>query len=223
MPDTAPARPVPLLGEISLDYVQHIEHSIDGGYLSSVIPGLEGELQQRAARPSHRITIWGLLYGETASDSLSSLQEAAQNGEELTFSADITSALDIQNVVIEGFSCAQEVAMPGRYSYEIRLAESPPLPPPAQISGFGGLDDFGLGDLGFDTDIMGDLTDLAGDLSGALNDALGVLDALEGLAGLDGLSVGGILQPIQDVSNSVSPLASAFKDSLSSLSDLFGG
>lgn len=70
---------------------------------------------------------------------------------------------------------------------------------------------------------MGDLTDLAGDLSGALNDALGVLDALEGLAGLDGLSVGGILQPIQDVSNSVSPLASAFKDSLSSLSSLFGG
>jgi hypothetical protein len=223
MPDTAPSRPVPLLGEISLDYVQHIEHRIEGGYLSSVIPGLEGELQQRVARPSHRMTIRGLLYGDSAADSLSSLQEAAQNGQELTFSADITSALDIQNVVIEGFHCAQEVATPGRYSYEIRLVESPPLPPPAQISGFGGLGDFGLGDLGFDTDIMGDLTDLAGDLSGALNDALGVLDALGGLAGLDGLSVGGILQPMQDVGNSVSPLASRFKDSLSSLSDLFGG
>jgi hypothetical protein len=223
MPDTTSQRPVPLLGEISLDYVQHIEHSLEGGYLSSVIPGLEGELQQRVARPSHRIAIRGILYGEGAADALSSLQEAAKNGVELTFSADITSALDIQQVVIDGFHAAQEVASPGRYSYEIRLVESPPLPPPAQLSGFGGLDDFGLGDLGFDTDIMGDLTDLAGDIAGAVNDALGVLDALDALAGLDGLSVGGVLQPMQDVGDSVSPLASTFKDSMSSLSDLFGG
>jgi hypothetical protein len=144
MPDTT-QRPVPLLGGISLDYVQHIEHSLEGSYLSTVIPGLEGQLQQRVARPSHRVIIRGILFGDGASDALSSLQEAAQNGEELTFSADITSALDIQQVVIDGI-------MPPRRSLLQQVILRDPagetprcLPGPAFRSSR--LDDFRMGDL----------------------------------------------------------------------------
>ncbi len=222
MPDSTVQRPVPLLGDISLEYVQRIEHSLDGNFLSSAIPGLDGQLQHRIARPSHRVRLRGILFGDGAAEQLSSLQKAAADGGELTFSADITTALDIQHVVIDSFHVVQDAAIPGRYVYELRLVESPPLPPPAEVSGFGGLDDFGFGDLGFDTDILGDIAGLAGDIAGAVNDALGVIDALGALASLDGLSVSGILQPLQDAANNVSPLASQFKDALTSLGDLFG-
>lgn len=221
MPETT-QRPIPLLADISLEFIQRIEHRLDGGFTSSTIPGMAGELQQRLARPSHRIHIHGILMGEGVSDQVSGLQRAAADGEELTFTADITSALDIQNVVIDSFRAIEDAAVPGRYVYEIALTESPSLPPPAELSGFGGLDDFGLGDLGFDKDIMGDLEDLAGDIADAANEAMGAIEALGALAELDGLSVGGVLQPMQDAANSVSPIASGFKDAMSSLGDLFG-
>ena len=68
----------------------------------------------------------------------------------MTFSADITTALEVQKMVIESFRAEQYVGPAGQIHYAIVLAESPPLPPPAQVSAFGGLDDFGLGDMGFD-------------------------------------------------------------------------
>ncbi len=217
-----PERPIPLLGDISLSFVQRIEHSSRGGCIETPIPGLSGDLQERSGRPSHMIRIRGLLFGEEAVVELESVQLSAEEGEELTFSADILTALDIQKVVIKSFRVQEHAAMVNRYEYEIVLSESPPLPPPVEFPGFGGLDDFGLGDLGFDTDILGDLTDLAGDIAGALDDALGVLDQLGALANLDGLSVDGVLQPMQDVSNNVSGIGSSFKGALDNLSNLLG-
>ena len=95
--------------------------------------------------------------------------------------------------------------------------ESPPLPPPAQVSAFGGLDDFGVGDLGFDTDILGDLEDLAGDIAGAVDDALNVIDQLGALSNLDGLSVDGVLQPLEAP---ISGLAEAGDELASAATDL---
>ncbi|MBU1054935.1 MAG: hypothetical protein KKC46_14070 [Proteobacteria bacterium] len=214
-------RPIPLLGDISLEYVGSIRHSIEGGFVSSRIPGFDGEVHQRNGRPSHRIFIEGILFGEEVSENLETLQEAAQIGEELTFSADITTALDIQHVVIDHFQVQETAGLPNHYTYSLSLIESPPLPPPAEISGFGGLDDFGFGDLGFDTDIMGDLTDLAGDIAGALDDAMNLMDQLGALADLDGLSVDGLLQPLQDVADNLSPIGDQLSAGLSNLTGLF--
>ena len=50
------------------------------------------------------------------------------------------------------------------------LAESPPLPPPAEVSSFGGLDGFGLGDLGFDPGALGDVLDDIKNEAGGLMD-----------------------------------------------------
>lgn len=213
---------VPLLGDISLEYVQRVEHELDGGFTSLRIANLPGELQQRTGRPSHRIHISGLLVGETVPDQLSTLQQKAMSGEEVTFAADITSALDLQKVVITSFRAVELAGRPMRYCYELSLAESPPLPPPAQVESFGGLDDFGVGDLGFDTDILGDLEDMAGEVTGAVNDAMGVLDQLGALANLANLGdLGGFMQPVQDAVSSITGLASRFKDAARGLGDLF--
>ncbi len=216
-------RPVPLLGEVSLELVQSIEHSVNAGFASTVIGGLDGELQQRLARRSHRIAISGLLIGEDWAEALDKLQQAAASGEEQTFAADITSALDLQQVVVTSFHATEAAGRPERVSYRIELAESPPLPPPAQLEGFGGLDDFGLGDLGFDTDILGDLMDMAGDIAGAIDGALDILDALGALANLDGLSMGDVLSPLEAKVGEASGLGESFASAAGDLSRLFSG
>jgi hypothetical protein len=217
-------RPIPLLGDISLQYVQHIEHSLDAGFASSRIAGLEGELQQRSGRPSHYIRIEGVLIGDTTRDDLGSLQTAAQTGEELTFAADISSALDLQKVVIRSLQDYESAGRPNQIHYRIELAESPPLPPPAEVSGFGGLDEFGLGDLGIDTGMLGDLEDLAGDIASAAEQALGAVESLGALASLaasGGLDFGGMLEPLNTTVDNMRNVASSFQDATRSLGGLF--
>lgn len=214
---------VPLLGDISLEFVQRIEHKLHGGFVPTPIAGLPGELQQRLARRSHQLAIAGVILGEEVASQLETLQQAAESGEELTFAADITSALELQSVVITSFRAIEIAGQTNQFYYELTLAENPPLPPPAEISGFGGLDDFGLGDLGFDTDILGDLEDLAGDIAGAIDDALDVIDQLSALANLDGLDLNaGFLEPMAGAVNAVGDVASGFQEATRSLTDLFG-
>lgn len=214
-------RSVPLLGEISLEYVQQIQHHLDGGFISTPIANLPGELQQRTGRPSHRIHITGLLIGDEAADQLQSLQTATASGENVTFASDITTALDLQRVVITYFRAVELAGHPSRFWYQIQLTESPPLPPPATVDPFGGLGDFGLGDLGFDTDILGDLQDLAGDVAGAVSDAMDVIDQIGALANLDGLSLGGLLEPMNGAVNEVGSVASSFRSAIDGLVSAF--
>ena len=215
---------VPQLGDISLAMVQRIEHHVDAGFVGLAVPGLAGEVQQQSARRSHQIRIAGVLAGEAAADQLKTLQQAANDGAELTFAADITTALELQRVVVREFRAVENAGSPGRYGYEIALAESPPLPPPAEVFGFGGLDDFGLGDLGFDTDLLGDLSELADLASAAIDaaqtamDALGALAALGDLGGLDAE----FLSPIQDAAKGVGTAASTIGTAASGLAKAFG-
>jgi hypothetical protein len=217
-------RPIPLLGDISLEYVQQIEHSLDAGFVSTRIPGLEGELQQRCGRSSHHVRIAGLLVGDNARDNLGTLQKAAQTGEELTFAADITSALDLQKVVIKAFNAREAAGNPGRIEYQIELIESPALPPPAETGGFGGLGGFGAGDLGFDPGILDDVASLADDVASAVDqatDTLGTLGALANLALSGGLDFQGIFDPLGSATENVKDIAGNFNKATQELKGLF--
>jgi hypothetical protein len=216
-----PERPIPLLGEVALTAVQSIEHRLDAGFLGQGVVGLAGTAQQHLGRGSHVIRIQGLLQGERYAEDLEALQNAAAESGELTFAADIVTALDLQNVVIANFAIRETAGRARLASYVLELVESPPLPPPAEVSGFGGLDDFGFGDLGFDTDIMGDLTDLAGDVSGAVDGALDTIAGLEALAGLGDIGLGGELQPLQNAADGISNAGQRFGGAVDALRGLF--
>jgi hypothetical protein len=221
MAETA-ARPLPLLGDITLTAVQRLDHRLDAGFHDVPVLGLEGHAQQRSGRPSHRIGIVGVLTGETALDDLAALQGLATSGAETTFAADIVTALELQQVVVTRVTATEIAGKPGLVDFTLELAESPPLPPPAQLSGFGGLDDFGLGDLGFDTDLLGDLTDLAGDIAGAVDGALDAISALDTLAGLADFDFGGILDPINNVTSTIGDAGGQLGSAMSTLGELFG-
>jgi len=209
--------PLPLLGKTTLTAVQQIDHAVAGGFESVDIPGLDGEALQRAGRGSHRIWIRGILSGDPALTTLAELQQLAGSGEEVAFAADITTALELERVVVVELRAQAVAGTADLVGYELFLVESPPLPPPAEVSGFGGLGEFGLGDLGFDSDVMGDIAGLAGDVASAVDEVAAAVDAvsavaagLEAAQALSSFDPGGVFGPLADVANEAASLPNRF-------------
>ena len=216
-----------MIDDLELKAVQLIRQETDQAFVRQRIAGLEGTLHMKLGRRSHRVILSGLLLPETAADDLKALQEKARSGAEVTFTADITSALAIEKMVIESFVAEQEVGPLGQYRYALALAESPPLPPPAEVSAFGGLGDFGVGDLGFDAgalgDVLGDIQDQAGALADLADQALDAIEQLEALASLaDFADVGNPVRPISDKVGELGSLGSTVEDLARTLGELLG-
>src|SRR5262245_17929574 len=129
-----------MIDDLELTAVQSIRQESDHGFVALRIPGLDGNLHQKLGRRSHRVVGSGFLLPDTAADDLKSLQEKAAAGEEVTFTADITSALEVEKMVIASLAADQDVGRESQYAYTLELVESPPLPAPAQLEAFGGLD-----------------------------------------------------------------------------------
>src|SRR5437764_1788383 len=195
--------PVPMIDDIELKAVKVIRQETDQDFVRQKIAGLPGTLHQRLGRRSHRVLLSGALLPDTAAGDLEKLQGKAAAGDEVTFTADITTALTIDKMVIEAFRAEQQVGPAGQITYSIALAESPPLPPPAEISAFGGLGDFGLGDLGFDPGALGsvldDIQSAADTVMQAADSAISAVEKLSALASLGDLAnVGNPVKPVVD-------------------------
>jgi phage protein U len=210
--------PVPMIDDVELKAVQAIRQVTDQDFVRQKIAGLDGTLHQKLGRGSHRVFLSGFFLPGTADDDLKKLQTKAASGDEVTFTADITTALNVDKMVIEAFRAEQHVGPSGQIAYSIVLAESPPLPPPAEVSGFGGLGglgDLGLGDLGFDPGalggVLGDIAAQAGAIVAAADAAAGVLDKLSALANLADLaSFANPIKPVADKAGDVGKVAEGF-------------
>ena len=207
---------IPMIDGLELKAVQSIRQDTDQDFVRQKIAGLDGTLHQKLGRASHRVWIEGFLLPASATADLKSLQEKASTGAEVSFTADITAALSVQKMVIESFRAEQRVGPTGQVAYRVVLAESPPLPPPAEVGAFGGLGDFGVGDLGFDPaalgDVLGEVTDAAGSIMDAAGAALDAVDQLNALASLGDLaSVGNPLKPVTDQAGALKGLGESLK------------
>ena len=214
----------PMIDDIELEAVQWIHQETDQDYVRQRVAGLAGTLHQKLGRRSHRVRLAGLLLPATAADDLKKLQEKASAGDEVTFTADITTALEVQKMVIESFVAQQVIGLANQIAYQLVLAESPPLPPPAEVSAFGGLGDFGLGDLGFDPgalgDVLGDIADQAGAVMDAVDAAIDAVEQISALANLADLaSIGNPIQPLSDKVGELAQLGPA----IAALGDALGG
>lgn len=216
------AASMPLVGDVPLRAVQVVEHDLDGGFEAVGVPGLDGDVLQRAGRGGHLVRIRGVLVGADARKDLGVLQGLAAAGEEVAFSADITTALELERVVITHLTVHEVAGTHDVIHYDVQLAESPPLPPPAQVSSFGGLGDFGLGDLGFDTDVLGDVAGIAADVAGAVDTVMEVADQLSALTALGSLDVGGPLEPLSASVRAVGTAAETVGSITASFTALLG-
>jgi hypothetical protein len=125
------AEPItPMLGDVELRSIQHIKTLEQRALVEHRVPGMTGGAFQDLGRPSACIKLSGVLFGEEARAGLETLRQKFQAAEPLPFTADITTATEIVDVLIEDLRVVEIAGRPNTFIYEIVLRESPPPPPP---------------------------------------------------------------------------------------------
>ena len=148
------------------------------------VPGLMGDLQQDLGASSAAVEIAGSLHGDDARDSfLEALRERHRAGEPVTFVADITTATELEEVMIEALEVQEVNEWSDSFRYRIVLREYvEPPPPPGLLDDLGGdfLDDLaGLADLALDGLELPGLLGAVPSLGDPVAPILPILDGVE--------------------------------------------
>lgn len=180
----------PMIGDWEVPSIEKIATSESRRIARVPIPGLAGDLQQDLGSHSLMVEIRGSLQGDEARDQfLESLREPFLAGEPVAFTADILTATEIDQVLIEALDLEEVNEWADSFRYRIVLREfvEPPAPP-------GPIDDLGselgdelsdLADLGLDglelPDLLGTIPDLANPVEPIQPAMDGVAAATQGL------------------------------------------
>lgn len=126
---------IPMLGDVELRTIQHVTTLERRSLVEHPIPGMAGSAFQDMGRPATCIKLSGILYGEQSRADLEKLRGKFQAAEPLSFTADITTATQITDVLIEDLHVVEVAGRPNTFVYRILLRESPPPPPAANPLG----------------------------------------------------------------------------------------
>ena len=135
----------PMLGEIELQQVQMIHLDEDQVLTRHDIPALEGDFFQRMGRAGAAVELSGVQSGPEAREALGQLRDAFRAARALTFAADIVTATELEDVLIESLEIAEHAGLPDAFEYRMRLrehteptapepVEPPPPPPPPPVT-----------------------------------------------------------------------------------------
>lgn len=122
----------PMLGTFSLDNIEYIESSESRAFVEHRVPGLAGNYFQDMGTVPNSIVIAGSKHGDEARDNfLSGIREIFNKGEPTTFVADINTATDITDVIVEDLQVAEVGGSSNSFRYIIKLRKyiKPPEPP----------------------------------------------------------------------------------------------
>jgi hypothetical protein len=165
------------------------------------VPGLVGDLHLDLGRHSLAVEIVGSLHGDAERDDfLAKVREPFNAGQPLAFVADIVSATELEQVLIEGLELQESNDSADSFRYAVRLMQyvEPPEPPSP-------IDELGA-DLGPELDLLADLG----------------LDGLElpSLLG-DIPSIGDPTPPLREALAGVRSAVTPLTDALSALGEAF--
>jgi hypothetical protein len=173
----------PVIGGWEVPRIERIETRERRRLARLPVPGLLGDLQQDLGAESLAVEIVGSLQGDEARDDfLESVREQFRAGEPVSFVADITTATELDQVLIEALELEEANEAAGSFRYRIVLREyvEPPEPPAP-------LDDLGS-ELGLELDDLAalgldglKLPDLLGDIPSLGDPVAPVQPALEGV------------------------------------------
>jgi hypothetical protein len=177
----------PMLGEFALDGIEYVDSTEGRALVEHRVPGLAGNYLQDLGAVPNAIVIVGSQHGDDARDDfLTGIRAIFNAGEPTTFVADINTATDLTEVVIEDLQVAEIGGAGHRFRYLVRLRKyiEPPEPPQPDLLDTGLLDDaMGVMDALNALDALGSIPNL-GDPTPPLRGALDGVRAATG--GLDG-------------------------------------
>ena len=134
----------PMLADFELDGIQVVE-SLERRVLAEHrVPGLAGSYLQDMGTEANVVVIAGSKSGDDARDTfLEGIRDLFNKGEAVTFTADINTATDLTDVLIEDLQVAEVGGSPDSFRYLITLRKyiKPPEPPATGMLDGGILDD----------------------------------------------------------------------------------
>ena len=155
----------PMIGEFEVPGLQRIGADQKRRIIDVPIPGLEGGLSQDLGSESVIIVVEGSLAQDEARDGfLESVREMYDAAEPIDFVADIVTATEVFEVLVESVGVKEVAGTTSPFQYQLKLRQYVPPPEPTTDNGFGegfpDLDELGPDlDLGLDLD-AGDLFDM---------------------------------------------------------------
>lgn len=187
----------PMLGDFELDGIEYIESSESRALVEHRVPGLAGNYFQDMGTVPNTIVIVGSKAGDETRDAfLTSIREIFNKGEQTTFVADINTATDITDVVIQDLEVAEISGAADSFRYIIKLRKyiEPPEPPATGM---------------LDTGILGDAFA-----------ALGVMDLLDSFVSIP--DIGDPSTPLNGAMDGVKQATSGLADAAAPLKSIFG-
>jgi len=121
----------PMLDDIELQQVQLIDSDRDQALVRHRIPGLEGDFFQRMGRHAGSFQLSAVLTGAESLRDLERLDEKFRAGAPIPFVADIASAVQVDQVLIQSLQARDLAGRPQRYEVLFRLQEYLEAQPPA--------------------------------------------------------------------------------------------
>jgi len=122
-----------MLGSFELPGLQRIGTQERRHLVAVAVPGLAGVYHQDLGAAAARIVLQGTLAGDEAREAfLAALREPLAAGEPLDFVADITSATEIEQVLIADLDVEEVACSADGFRYALTLLQyTEPPPPPA--------------------------------------------------------------------------------------------
>lgn len=188
----------PMLGSFALEGIEYIESSESRALAEHRVPGLAGNYFQDMGTIPNAIVIAGTRHGDEARDTfLNGIREIFNKGEPTTFVADINTATDITEVIIEDLEVVEVSGSPDSFRYLIKLRKyvKPPEPPATNL---------------LDTGILEDAMNL-------VDTAMNAIDALSSIP-----NFGDPTQPLRQALDGIKAATTGLDTVVTDLRNLFG-
>lgn len=116
----------PMLDDIELTQVQTIEVDGDQVLVQHGVPALEGDFLQGLDRRATEVTLTGVLTGPEVGQGLKTLRDKFRAAEPASFVADISTATQVGQMLIEEMGVRELAGKPERFEYAFTLREHTP-------------------------------------------------------------------------------------------------
>jgi hypothetical protein len=157
-----------MLGDAELPIVQEITTHEKRVLIEHKLPGFEGSVFQNMGRRPTGICLVGVATGDKAREPLTKLRQQFQDGQPLSFVADITNGVDLTQVRVADLHVEEVAGRPDRFVFRIFLEEYTEVQEPEP----------GLG-LPLDQDLLDEAQGLMEEIVDGLDLGLGFATGLE--------------------------------------------
>ena len=190
-----------MLDDLQLPLLQEMRVREDRALVAHPVPGLDGAAHQQMGRRPTVISLVGFMADAASLAALEKLRRKFQAHDPVPFTADITTATQVQQVIIDDLHVTEMAGKPQQYRYVMRLFEYIPPPPPVAPLQAPGVE---------------------AAAGGIFDQVTGVLGELPGLGGLLDLNLVNPAEPLEQVLDGFKTTAEQIGSALGGLDALLG-